>query len=161
MAIPAGHSITDHLNSVILFQARSRLCVLPIPCVVETMRPLPIEALAGAPDFVLGASLVRGAVTPVVDVGVLVGAKETPAFTRYIVVRAGQRRVALAVEAVLGARELPDAVSSQLPPLLREASAEAIALLGALDGELLTVLNLAQRLTQAILQTVETPGAAV
>lgn len=149
----------EELSSAILFRVRTRLCALPVPHVVETMRPLPVAPVASAPDFVLGASLIRGEVLPVVDVGALVGAKEPPASTRYIVVRAGQGRVALAVEAVLGIRALAPAARRKPPALLRDASAEIVAALGALDSELLTVLRLARTLSDSLLRTIA-PGAA-
>jgi purine-binding chemotaxis protein CheW len=114
------------------------------------MRPLPIEPLAGAPPFVLGLSLIRGIATPVVDVGALVGAKDSPAFTRFVTLRLTDRRpVALAVEAVLGTRTLRGLGLSELPPLLRDANPHLIASIGALDRELLTVLETARLVPDA------------
>lgn len=134
-------------NPALLFRVRTRLCALPIAHILETMRPLPTERLAAAPDFVLGVALIRGAPTPVVDAGALIGATEPADFQRYITLRSGDSGVALAVEEVLGMRELPPASLNKLPPLLHEASVEMVSALGSLDAELLTMLKLARTLT--------------
>jgi purine-binding chemotaxis protein CheW len=119
------------------------LYALPVQNVIETMRPLPTEALAGVPPFVRGLSLIRGRPVPVVDLGALVSASEPANPTRFVTLRLGDRRVALAVESVLGIRALPDALSG-LPPLLADAAAEAVSAVGALDAELLLVLETAR-----------------
>jgi purine-binding chemotaxis protein CheW len=137
-------------DPALLFRVRSRLCALPIAHILETMRPLPIESVATAPDFVLGVALIRGVPTPVVDAGTLIGAEEPAAFTRFITLRSGDAGVALAVEQVLGVRDLPPASLKRLPPLLRDASVEMLSALGALDAELLTMLKLARTLTDRI-----------
>lgn len=56
-------------------------------------------------------------------------------------VRAGARVVALAVQDVLSVRELPAASLQELPPLLGDSGAQAVASLGRLDAELLLVLG--------------------
>lgn len=137
-------------NPALLFRVRTRLCALPIAHILETMRPLPVESVASAPDFVLGVSLIRGVPTPVVDAGALIGATEPADFQRYITLRSGETGVALAVEEVLGVRELPPASLKRLPPLLREASVETLSALGSLDAELLTMLKLARTLTDRV-----------
>lgn len=147
-------------NPALLFRVRNRLCALPIAHVLETMRPLPIEPVAATPDFVLGVTLIRGVPTPVVDAGALIGATEPADFKRYVTLRSGEGSVALAVEDVLGVRELPPASLKRLPPLLREASVEILSALGALDSELLTMLQVARTLTDKIAQGLVTEAAA-
>ena len=105
------------------------------------MRPLPIEALAGVP-FVLGASIVRGAPVPVVDVAALLGLEAGEA-SRFVIVRAGGRRVALLVDAVMDVAALPPEASAAMPPLLAGVS-EAATALGRLDRALLVVLDTAR-----------------
>lgn len=121
-----------------LCRVGSVLAAVPLRDAGETMRPLPVEPLAGAPAWVAGAAVIRGAATPVVDAAwLLTGARQAGA-RRFVTVRAGERVVALAVGEVLGVRALPAGATAGLPPLLRDASsAEA---LGALDRELLVVL---------------------
>ena len=38
----------------------TRLCALPVGAVIETMRRLPVEPIAGAPAFIAGLAIVRG-----------------------------------------------------------------------------------------------------
>jgi purine-binding chemotaxis protein CheW len=114
------------------------LCALPLRDVIETLRPLPIEPLAGAPAYVCGLSILRGSPVPVVDLGLLLGVEQVRA-TRLVALRVGARSAALAVGEVLGVRPL--AGGSALPPLLQQAGHGAIETLGSLDQELLLVLQ--------------------
>jgi purine-binding chemotaxis protein CheW len=123
--------------------------------VQETMRPLPTQLLAAAPDFVIGVALIRGAAVPVVDAGALLGETGEPNATRFITLRIGERSIALAVEAVLGIRELDSTSLQQLPPLLRDASSEVLSALGSLDTEFLSLLELARTLTDPVLDALE------
>jgi len=113
---------------------------LPLDDVVETMRPLPGEPLAGAPRFVRGISVIRGAPVPVVDAASLLGIGDSHA-ARLVTLRVGDRRVAVAVDAVLGIRALPPESLQELPPLLREAGSGVVEAIGVLDAELLLVLQ--------------------
>jgi purine-binding chemotaxis protein CheW len=116
------------------------LCALQLGCVIETMRPLPLEPLPNMPHFLLGACWVRGELIPVVDCAALLGAP-TEAPARYVRLRvAGTRCVALAVESVLGVRDLASALKDW-PPLLRSADAAVISAVSELDKELLLVLR--------------------
>ncbi len=138
-------------------RARRRLCALPLEAVVETMRPLPVNELPGAPPFVRGVSVIRGSPVPVVDVGGLLGDLQGYAPTRFVVVRLGERRAALALEEVLGLRELPPLQLSELPPLLRDA-AVVVPRIVALDAELLHVLSAARLVPDSVWQLPETGG---
>ena len=124
----------------LLCRADTRLFALPLQSVVETMRPLPIEAVAGAPDFVLGLAVIRGMAVPVVDSGRMLNGKPS-SIARFVLLKVGERRIALAVAAVLGLRALTPARLQELPPLIRGADADVIAAIGALDAELLMVLR--------------------
>jgi purine-binding chemotaxis protein CheW len=117
--------------------------------VVETMRPQPLETLASAPSFVLGVAIIRGAPTPVVDVGALLGSADPPLATRFITLSVAERVVAVAVEAIVGVRVLPGEALGDLPPLLRDANVDAIAAVGTLDSALLVVLRAARLLPEA------------
>ncbi len=121
----------------------SALCSLPIDSTVETFRPLSIEPVSGAPAFVLGLSIVRGKPMPVVDLARLItGTAGRP--TRFVVVKTGGRRVALAVDAVVAVREIAPEQTASLPPLIEDANVSAIAAVGALDRELFLVLQAAR-----------------
>lgn len=68
----AGHPYETAKRGALL-RAQERLCAFPLESVIEVMRPLPIEPLPDVPAYVLGASLVRGLPTPIVDLGALLG----------------------------------------------------------------------------------------
>lgn len=136
--------MTEGSDSVLLLLCRvgSQLCGLPVEHVSETMRPLSIEPVARAPAFVLGLSIIRSLPTPVVDAGrLLVSSDRVSKPTRFVLLKAGERPVALAVDAVVGVRALPRASLRELPPLLRDASNELLQSVGTLDATLLVVLQ--------------------
>ena len=140
---------------VVLFRARRHLCAIPVAHALETMRPLPITPLAAMPAFVLGLSLISGVAIPVVDTGFILGAEDAPNTTRFITLRLDGRCVALAVEAVLGVREIAPDSLQRLPPLLRDASIEVVSSIGTLDAEFLLVLRAARLLTEAVESTLD------
>jgi len=157
---PSGGN-ADRLHEIsrapfLLCRAGSNFCALPLDRVAEIMRALPIEAVAGAPRYVCGLSVIRGAPAPVVDIGVLLGDQPTRA-ERLVAIKIGNRTVALAVDAVLGIRTIAD--TSELPPLLREASA-AIAAIGTLDSALLFFLRTARIVPEDLLVHLRADGAA-
>jgi purine-binding chemotaxis protein CheW len=126
--------------SALLLRAGGCTFALNIEQVLEIMRPLPVEALAHAPACVRGLSIIRGAPTPVVSLAPLFPGHDGPP-ARFVVVRVGERRVALAVDAVLGVFKLDPATVHALPPLAQNADADALQAIGALDAHLLFVLN--------------------
>ena len=126
----------------IICRVRTRHCAFFAADVVEVMRPLPIEGVANMPAFVLGLSIIRGAPTPVIDAGALLGDdRESARPRRFILVRLDERRIALAVEDVLGVRALAGENVGVLPPLLQHAAGDVITALGTLDARLLLVLG--------------------
>ena len=145
----------------LLVRAGGRVCALPLAAVVETMRPLRVEPLAGAPDFVLGLAIVRGAPVPVVDLGACLSGERGPAgLTRFVTLRLGERRVSVALEAVIGVRSLDRAALEGAPALLGDGRSGAIAAIGRLDRELLLVLDAARILPPAAWDAVEATAPA-
>jgi purine-binding chemotaxis protein CheW len=134
----------------LLVRSGPHICALSLADVVETMRPRPVEPLAGAPEVVRGLSLIRGAPVPIVDLAKLLGDGEGSVPTRFVTVRTGQRNVALSVDAVLGIRDIALAMQSDLPPLLRDARREIVAAVSILDTELLLVLKAAKLLPEEV-----------
>lgn len=130
------------------------VCALPIAQVGETLRPLPVEPLAGLPAFVLGVAIIRGAATPVLDASRLIGAPQQSESERFVTLKLGERAAALAVGNVLGVRALPGA-EQELPPLLRDVAAEAVHTIGRLDGQLLWVLESARLVPDSVWQALE------
>jgi purine-binding chemotaxis protein CheW len=140
-------------------RAGRRLCAAPIEHVIEIMRVLPIEVVSGAPRYVRGLCLIRGAPVPVVDAGLLLGDQATRC-ERLVAIRAGSRTIALAVEAVLGIRAIGPETCNLLPPLLGDAAAETIAAIGIVDAELLFFLRTAKIVPEELLDRLAVEGAA-
>ena len=134
---------------LLLCRAGATVCALPLPHVVETLRPLPIEALPGMPLFLAGFAVIRGGPVPVVSLACLLGEQEPTQVARFVVTRVQERRVALAVEAVLGVRPIRTATLGELPLLMREARADFVAAIGTLDARLLVVLESARIITES------------
>jgi purine-binding chemotaxis protein CheW len=127
-------------TSWLLCRAGTHLCAIALAQVIEVMRALPIEAVAGAPSFIRGLCVIRGNALPVIDAGLLLGEGATAAH-RLLTIRSGRRTVALAVDTVLGVHALGDDTRNALPPLMRNAAREAVAAIGTLDAELLFFLR--------------------
>jgi purine-binding chemotaxis protein CheW len=130
----------DSHRPLLICRVGSYLCGLALEHVVETMRPLPTEPLAGTADFIRGVSVIRGDAVPVVDVGMLLAAGDSQT-GRIVLIRVGGRSVALAVESVFGVEDLAGEVMSDLPPLLGGVSGDAVTAIAALDSELLVLLD--------------------
>jgi purine-binding chemotaxis protein CheW len=88
----------------------------------------------------LGLSIVRGAPVPVVDLARLLnGHAGTP--TRFVVVKADERHVVLAVDRVVGIRAIAAERLQSLPPLLRDADTSLVSAIGTLDNALFVMLQ--------------------
>lgn len=134
---------SQHLDFLLVRIAGDRVG-LPLRGVLETMRPPPCAPLRGAAPWVLGVSVIRGAPTPVVDLGRALGRRDGDAGPgerqRVVTVQAGERTVALAVDEVLGIRRVLSSSLHALPPLL-EPGDRLVEALGVLDEQLLLVLR--------------------
>jgi purine-binding chemotaxis protein CheW len=153
---PMSEAVQRGIRSL-LVGVKTRVCAVPLIHVAETMRPLPVEPIAGAPSFVRGISIIRGVPTPVVDLGLVLGAPGGVA-GRFVTLRLGDRQVALSVETVLGVRDLNGSIQ-ELPPLLQEASNDFIEAIGTLDSRMLVVLRAAWELPDEVWQSL-TPQEA-
>jgi purine-binding chemotaxis protein CheW len=121
------------------------MCAIPVVHVSETMRPLPIEAIEGAPRGVCGVSVIRGQTVPVVDLGALLGdSPEGGVYARFVTIRLGSRSAALAVGHVSGLQRVDEQSLEELPPLLREADAGLVESIAVSDAQLLFVLRAAR-----------------
>jgi purine-binding chemotaxis protein CheW len=130
---------------VLVVQSHGLRLALPLSCVLEVFRPLPTQAVSGAPAFVRGLATVRGQATAVVDLNRLLGAEEDTAAGRYVSLRVDGRRVVLAVESARALRTLDPEALAGLPPLLGEG-AQHFQGLASLDEGLFVVLNAAKLL---------------
>ena len=142
---------SDERRASVVCRVGARLGALPLAHVVETMRPLATSPVAGAPGFVAGVAIIRGAPVPVIDAAALLGREGGRADAgRLVTVRVGQRHIALAVDAVLGVRDLADASLAELPSLLSDARAGGVASLGALDDGLVVFLEGARLVPESV-----------
>lgn len=128
-------------EAMLLLRVRARSVALPVRCVLEVMRPLPIEPLAGVPAFVLGVSMIRGVAVPVLDTATLLsGGHPTGPPERLVTLRVDGRPLALVVDAWLGiVKATPDSFPA-LASLLDPDTAGVVDRIGALDGRLCTLL---------------------
>lgn len=143
---------------LLLCRAGAKVCGLPLQHVLETMRPLPVEPFAQMPPFVLGVAVIRGRPTPVIDTRQLLGSPSQRPPQRYVTLGFGEhvaRIAAFALDSVLGVRDVDAKTLSALPGLLGVAGSDLIQAFGALDSELLLVLEHARVLPDAAWQMLE------
>lgn len=160
MDVPSTpHAATAPPTTLFVACVAGRRLALPLEHVVEILRPLPIEALADAPEGVLGLAVVRGAPLPVFDPAIVfAGAPDeldacgAPGTSRgaserrrwVVVATRDARRVVLAVDDVLGVRAFPSERLRELPPLLATSGTRRLAAVATLDAELVLVLTSAR-----------------
>jgi purine-binding chemotaxis protein CheW len=141
------HPLSDRaleISPVLVFTVGARACAFPLHHVGETMRPLPVQPVAGTPSFVCGVSVIRGIATPVLDLKALLENNASSlSFGRFVTLKIDNRHVAIGVDSVVGLRNLDGAQLGGLPPLLRDVAAELIASFSTRDTQLLLVLRAA------------------
>lgn len=121
-------------------RAAAHVCAMPVTSVVETMRPLPVEAFPRAPAFVSGLAIIRSQPVPVIDMRSLIGeASSQPG--RFVTIKAGDRIAALAFDTVLGVHGLRHEQVIDLPPLLGTIAGDAIKQVSAKDEALFLFLE--------------------
>ena len=126
--------------AALVFRAGPILCALRIDEVVETMRPLDTQPLAGTPPFVRGISVLRGVPTPVIDVARLLRGDQLPA-ERYVTVRTERGAVALATGEIIGIRNVDATATGGHPALLGGRSGRLVAGVGTIGAEPLLLLQ--------------------
>jgi purine-binding chemotaxis protein CheW len=157
MATSGGKSA---LRRLLVCRAGAKLCGLPLTAVIETCRPLPTEPLEGTPPFVLGLARLRARPTLVLDAHRLLDSGSGTPPTRYVTMRVGDtRKIALAVDAVLGVRDIAESELEALPDLLSNDS-DARSALGSLDQSLLVVLESARLVPDPLWERLEQEQAS-
>lgn len=135
---------------VLVVRAGRRACALPLGDIRETMRPLPVEKVAGLPEYVRGMAVIRGEPTPVVDLGAILDGVPSADCRRFVTLRCGDRTVALAVGEVCGLHEFGPDHFTQLPSLLgggrdgdqgRDGHGGVIGAVGVMDSHLVLLLR--------------------
>jgi purine-binding chemotaxis protein CheW len=137
-------------NPILLCRSGAGLYALPLAHVRETMRALPLNPVPAMPDFLLGLAMIRGVAVPVLDCARLVGAAAPARVARFVTLALGQRQLALAVDAVIGVRQLPAADMTQIAPLLEGADPGLVQSIATLDAELLLVLRASRMVPESM-----------
>jgi purine-binding chemotaxis protein CheW len=104
-----GTEVVTVGGQALVFRAGPHLAAIGLEHVTEVTRPLPVEPLAGVPAHVRGICVLRGRPVPVVDGAALLGGDRAPdsGADRFVGVDAGAQAAVLAVDSVVGIRELP------------------------------------------------------
>jgi purine-binding chemotaxis protein CheW len=148
-------------NTVLVITAGARNFAIPVRHVCEILRPQAIEAVVGMPDYVLGLCIVRGTLIPVVDLQALSGGRsEGINHGRLVILKLGDRRLALGVESVEGLRKLPAAAFDALPSLLGDGAVELVESVGLRDTQLLFVLRASRIVPEEVWTAVAAAGAS-
>ena len=146
---------------VFVVMVGARACAFPLHHVAETMRPLPVKPVAGTPGFVRGVSVIRGTPTPVVDLKALLeNSESSESYGRFVALKLDNRRVVIGVDSVVGLRNLDSAQLGELPPLLRDVTADLIESFGTRDAQLLLVLRAARIVPDEVWTTIAEAEAA-
>ncbi len=134
---------------MVLVRSGNLFCALPLETVIETLRSPPVTAIDGAPVWVQGVAVIRGATVVVVDLAILLGAGLAELKqARVVTLRVGARVVGLAVESIIGVRDFERTMLAEVPPLLLQAHPEVLTAIGLLDGELMLVLDGSRIITE-------------
>jgi purine-binding chemotaxis protein CheW len=151
--------VADYRDLALVCRVRSRLCALPATQISEIMRPLPIGRLPGAPPFLLGVAVIRGAPAPVVDLAQLLDERRSkPSY--FVATGQGSRRVALTIDDVIGVRPMPHGPSNGFPSVLESAAAGFVSSVRILGQEALVVLSSGKIVPETAWDLVESPGRA-
>ena len=124
-----------YTSSLLVCRVQGRTCALPIEHVGEIMRPLHIEHIPGAPNYILGLAVIRGVATPVLNMARLFDQAESR-IERFISIKVAGRPLALAVEQVQGVSVFASADLFALPPLVQNLGSELVELKQFLQQQL-------------------------
>jgi len=149
-------ALTPDACRMVLFRVGTGMCAMPVQQVIETMRPQPVQALAGTPHYILGVSVIRGTPVPVVDLAALLhGERREP--NRFVTVTAGSRTAALALDEVAGVVAIPPASLESLSPLLGAQSGAAPSV-GVADTDVLLLLDGARIVPDDVWEALAVPS---
>jgi len=140
----------------LMFRTAGHVAALPISHVAETLRVLPVESLSGAPPYVIGLSIIRGAPTAIVDTALLFGSEPTK-HQRTVVVRMGACTIGLAAEEILDVRTFGTDAVARLPSLF--GNVEPVSAVTILDEMLVLILESARIISEELLVSLLAQGA--
>ena len=139
-------------------------CALALGRLHEIAPCGPITLVPGAPAFVLGATNVRGAVVPVVDVAGRYGLAVAPsdAGRSLLLVEVGDdpAPIGMIVDAVDGLFQVPAAAVDRTPPFGAPFPAEVVAGMAPIGGGFVPILDTERALAPADAEAAASVGAA-
>ena len=139
----------------LVFRADTHLAAIGLEHVTEVLRPLPVEELAGVPPYVRGICVLRGRPVPVVDIGLLLGGERTASedrAARFVGVRTGPQTAVLAVDTVVGIRDVP---MERLHDLSSVTGSAACTAVGAIGREPLLLLETGRVIPDSVWDALE------
>ena len=143
----------------LVFRADTHLAAIGLEQVTEVLRPLPVEALAGVPPYVKGICVLRGQPVPVIDIGLLLGGRRASGGAhaanwaeRFVGVRTGTQTAVLAVDTVLGIRDIP---MERLHDLSSVTGSAACTAVGAIGREPLLLLEAGRVIPDSVWDALE------
>ncbi len=133
------------LTAYLCVRVAGQRCALVLGRLHEIVPCGPITSVPGAPPFVLGATNVRGAVVPVVDVGwrYALGEAGVAAGRSLLLVEVGNDPlpVGMIVDAVEGLFQVPDAEVARTPPFGAPFPAEVVVGMAPIGDAFVPVLD--------------------
>ena len=143
--------MTEHVSTgsaarreLIAFRVGEQVFCVDIMAVREIRGWTAATPLPCAPDYVRGVINLRGAVLPIVDLGVRLGLQTTEATARHVimVVHLGGRTVGLLVDAVSDIVTITDDVVQPMPDIASDQVKTFVRGLFALDGKMVSLIAL-------------------
>jgi purine-binding chemotaxis protein CheW len=140
-------------GQALVFRAGPHLAAIGLEHVSEVARPLPVESLAGVPPHVRGICVLRGRPVPVVDVAALLGGDRATdgGADRFVGVGTGAQAAVLAVDSVVGIRDLP----LDLLHDLSSVAGPVCAAVGAVGREPLLLLSVGRVIPDSVWAVLE------
>lgn len=139
----------------LVFRADTHLAAIGLEHVTEVLRPLPVEELAGVPPYIRGICVLRGRPVPVVDIGLLLGGERMTSedrAARFVGVRTGPQTAVLAVDTVVGIRDVP---MERLHDLSSVTGSVACTAVGAIGREPLLLLETGRVIPDSVWDALE------
>ncbi|SEQ57626.1 purine-binding chemotaxis protein CheW [Virgibacillus subterraneus] len=137
-------------RKVIIFQLNDEEYAVSVQQVGSIERIQPITRVPQTADFVKGVINLRGVVTPIIDLRIRFGLKETE-FTessRIIIVYLDEMEVGLIVDAANDVIDIPEDTIEPAPEVIGSVDVDYIDGVAKLDNRLLILLNLRKVLTK-------------
>ena len=132
------------MRELVGFRVGDQAFCIDITSVLEIRGWTPVTPLPEAPDYMTGVVNLRGTVLPIIDLAARLGLPTTEPSARHaiMVARCGGRTVGLLVEAVSEIVQMNDAALQQTPEMGQGAGAGLIAGIFAVDGGMISLLEL-------------------